>query len=94
MTIIGGQLRMMDESAFDAALAEDVEHSARMVKTAAGGVLQVDGRAVPPILYKPIPFGADVTNLKTSEKMRGAHAIPLDMTGGETRWFSLKRGCE
>ena len=51
---------MIDEAVFDAALFKDVEHSARMVKTAAGGVLQVDGRAVPPILYKPIPFGMGV----------------------------------
>ena len=41
-----------------------------------------------------LPFKADMTNLKTSEKVQGAHAIPLDMTGGETRWFSMRRVSE
>jgi AraC-like DNA-binding protein len=51
---------MMDEAAFDVALAKDVEHSAVMADTPAGGVLTVDGKAVPPVLYKPIPFGMGV----------------------------------
>ncbi len=51
---------MMDETAFDDALAKDVEHSASIVITATGGMLQVDGKTVPPILYKPIPFGMGV----------------------------------
>jgi hypothetical protein len=51
---------MMDEAAFDVALAKDVEHSAVMADTPAGGVLMVDGKAVPPVLYKPIPFGMGV----------------------------------
>jgi hypothetical protein len=51
---------MIDEAEFDAKLAADCEHSAVMVKTSAGGVLEVDGRRVPSILYKPIPFGMGV----------------------------------
>jgi hypothetical protein len=51
---------MIAEDAFDAALAKDAEHSARMAKTPSGGVLQIDGRAAAPILYKPIPFGMGV----------------------------------
>jgi hypothetical protein len=48
---------LIDESAFDAAVLADREHSARMVKTAGGAVLEVDGKVAPPILYKPRPFG-------------------------------------
>jgi len=51
---------MIDEAAFDAALAKDTEHYAEMVKTADGGVLNVDGRKMPSIFYKPIPFGMGV----------------------------------
>jgi hypothetical protein len=51
---------MIVEDAFDAALAKDTEHSALMAKTPSGGVLQIDGRAAAPILYKPIPFGMGV----------------------------------
>ena len=51
---------MIDEAAFDAALARDSDHTARMAKTPSGGVLEVDGRPAPPILYKPIPFGMGV----------------------------------
>ncbi len=51
---------LMDEGAFDAALAADTEHSARMVQTSVGGELEVDGKPVPPILYKPTPFGHGV----------------------------------
>ena len=38
-----------------------------------------------------LPFRADVKNLKTGETLRSAGAIALDMTGGETMWFSLRR---
>ncbi|MBQ3097254.1 MAG: hypothetical protein IJC66_03775, partial [Kiritimatiellae bacterium] len=41
-------------------LAKDTEHYAEMVKTADGGVLNVDGRKMPSIFYKPIPFGMGV----------------------------------
>ena len=51
---------MIAEDAFDVALAKEAEHSARMAKTPSGGVLQIDGRAAAPILYKPIPFGMGV----------------------------------
>ena len=51
---------MADEAEFAAAIAADSEHSARMAKTVCGGVLEVDGRPVPPIIYKPTPFGHGV----------------------------------
>ena len=51
---------MIDEATFDAMLAADREHSAVMAKTPNGGVLEVDGRKMPSILYKPIPFGMGV----------------------------------
>ena len=63
---------MMDESAFDAALAADTEHSARMVKTPFGGVLEVDGKPVPPILYKPTPFGHGVPFTGEGRALEGA----------------------
>ena len=51
---------MIAEALFDAGIAADTEHSARMAKTSNGGVLEVDGRAVPPIFFKPTPFGHGV----------------------------------
>ena len=51
---------MMDESAFDARIAADTDHSAHMARTSAGGVLEIDGKPAPPIIYKPIPFGMGV----------------------------------
>ena len=51
---------MIPEREFDVALAADKEHTARMVKTSNGGVLEVDGRKVPSIIYKPTPFGKGV----------------------------------
>lgn len=51
---------MMDEREFDALLAKDVEHVAALGEAGGGTVLLVDGRPVPPVLYKPIPFGTGV----------------------------------
>ena len=51
---------MADEAVFDAALAADKDHSAKIVKTPSGGRLEVDGVPAPPVLYKPIPFGMGV----------------------------------
>ena len=48
---------LIDEAQFDASLAADVEHTARIVKTEHCGVLEIDGRPASPILYKPRPFG-------------------------------------
>jgi hypothetical protein len=44
-----------------------------------------------------LPFKADVANLKTGRLFKSISALPLDMTGGETRWYSLTKstkGCE
>ena len=38
-----------------------------------------------------LPFAADVENLKTGKRISAAKSIPLDMTGGETRWYRLIR---
>ena len=38
-----------------------------------------------------LPFKADAKNLKTGKTLRSADAIALDMTGGETVWFSIRR---
>jgi hypothetical protein len=51
---------MIPEREFDVALVADKEYTARMVKTSNGGVLEVDGRKVPSIIYKPTPFGKGV----------------------------------
>lgn len=48
------------EAEFDAALAADSDHAARIVKRGGGSALEVDGRIVPPVFYKPIPFGNGV----------------------------------
>ena len=63
---------MMDESAFDAALAADTEHAARLAKTPMGGVLEVDGKLVPPIIYKPTPFGHGVPFTGEGRALEGA----------------------
>ena len=39
-----------------------------------------------------LPFVADVENLKTGKRISAAKSIPLDMTGGETRWYRLRCG--
>jgi hypothetical protein len=51
---------MIDEVAFDEAVAKDTEHCAEMVRTVDGGVLHVDSRRMPSIFYKPTPFGKGV----------------------------------
>ena len=51
---------MIAESLFDAAIAADIDHCATMEKTPSGGELRIDGKPVPPVLYKPIPFGMGV----------------------------------
>ena len=51
---------MEDESKFDAALSADCEHTARVVTRGGSSALEVDGRIVPPVFYKPIPFGSGV----------------------------------
>ena len=38
-----------------------------------------------------LPFAADVANLKTGETSKSATSIVLDMAGGETRWYGLKK---
>ena len=38
-----------------------------------------------------LPFAAEVVNLKSGEKTKSTRSISLDMTGGETRWYSLAR---
>jgi hypothetical protein len=38
-----------------------------------------------------LPFAADVQNVKTGERFKAVKSISLDLTGGETRWFSLRR---
>ena len=36
-----------------------------------------------------LPYEAEVTNLKTGRNLGTMRSIPLDMTGGETRWYSV-----
>ena len=43
---------MTDAAAFDAKLAADIDHTAKVVKNGDYAQLTVDGRAVPPILFK------------------------------------------
>lgn len=75
---------LMDEKEFDSALANDVEHYARVVKTDVGAVLEVDGKAVPPIVYKPKPF--DQGNPFTSD------ARAFDGAGIRLQSFGIRLG--
>ena len=50
----------IDEREFDARLAADTEHAAAMRRVGDEVRLLIDGKAVPPALYKPIPFGMGV----------------------------------
>jgi hypothetical protein len=36
-----------------------------------------------------LPHEAEVTNLKTGRNLGTMRSIPLDMTGGETRWYGI-----
>ena len=47
-----------DEAAFDAALASDTDHVARVVTRGGFTSLEVDGKPVPPVFHKPTPFGS------------------------------------
>ena len=51
---------LMDEAAFDRMLAQDGDHVARLVRREEGARLEIDGKGVPPVFYKPIPFGMGV----------------------------------
>ena len=63
---------LMDEAGFDAVLAADTEHSAHIAKTPVGGVLEIDGKPVPPIVYKPTPFGHGVPFTGEGRALEGA----------------------
>jgi hypothetical protein len=38
-----------------------------------------------------LPFAAEVRNLKNGERISSARSLTLDLTGGETRWYSIRR---
>ena len=37
-----------------------------------------------------LPYVADVTNAKSGERLSAVRSVPLDLTGGETRWYAIK----
>jgi hypothetical protein len=38
-----------------------------------------------------LPFAAEVRNLKNGERISSVRSLTLDLTGGETRWYSIRR---
>jgi hypothetical protein len=38
-----------------------------------------------------LPFTADAVNVKTGERLAYVKSISMQLTGGETRWFYLRR---
>ena len=83
---------------FEADLAAEPDHVARVERRDGTSVLLVDGREAAPVMFKglgsragKVPFACRVRNLRTGKPEPVSDGtLPLDLVAGETCWFAFE----